>query len=181
VGDIKVLDLNDDGEINSEDQYRFNYTDTPEYVFGLNMGFQYKNFDLNLFFQGQTNAYNYDDTFAKLGNSSYDNAVVDRARDRWTVNNPGGSMPRADAYQPGSNTFFLFDATFVRLKTLEFGYSLPKNIASKLKMNDLRLYLSGSNLFTWAKEIKWTDPENSGDFLNYPPLRTINLGVNVKF
>ncbi len=181
VGDIKIVDLNDDGEINAEDQFRFDYSATPEYVFGLNMGLQYKNFDLSLFFQGQTNAYNYDGTFAKLGNSAFDNAVVDRAKDRWTTENTDGTMPRADDFQPGNSTFYLFDATFVRLKTMEMGYSLPESIISKLHLTDCRLYISGSNLLTWAKEIKWADPENTGDFLNYPPLRTINLGVNVKF
>jgi hypothetical protein len=90
-------------------------------------------------------------------------------------------MPRADDFQPGNSTFYLFDATFVRLKTMEMGYSLPESIISKLHLTDCRLYISGSNLLTWAKEIKWADPENTGDFLNYPPLRTINLGVNVKF
>lgn len=178
VGDIKVVDLNDDGEINDQDQFRFDYSNTPEYVFGMNFGVDYQNFDLSLFLQGQTNAYNYDGAFATLGET---NTVKERAEDRWTVENKDGTMPRANAYQPGNTTFFLFDATFVRLKTMEMGYSLPEHLAASLKLDDCRFFVSGSNLLTWAKEITWTDPENTGDFLNYPPLRTINLGVNVKF
>ena len=161
--------------------FRFDYSATPEYIFGMNLDVEYKNFDLNLFFQGQTNAYNYDDRFAILGNEPYDNATVQRAEDRWTVDNPNGTMPRADGFAPGSNTMWLFDATFVRLKTIELGYSLPDGLISNLGLTNARFYVSGFNVFTWAKEIKWSDPEAQGGFLFYPPLRVINLGVNVKF
>jgi hypothetical protein len=147
----------------------------------LNMNFQYQNFDLNIFFQGQTNAYNLDNNFIKLGNADFDNAVVERAEDRWTVDNPDGTMPRADFFQPGASDFFIYDATFVRLKTLELGYTLPDKLTSKVKLTDLRFYVSAFNLITWAKEIKWADPEMSGDLVYYPQQRIINLGINVKF
>ena len=145
------------------------------------MGLQYKNFDLTLFFQGQTSVRTYDGDFARLGGADFSNAVVERAKNHWTVDNPNGTMPRADAYQPGNSTLFLFDATFVRLKNMEFGYSLPENIPSKIGLGDVRVFASAYNLLTWAKEIKWADPENSGGFLYYPQQRTINLGINVKF
>jgi hypothetical protein len=90
-------------------------------------------------------------------------------------------MPRADAFQPGNTTFFLYDATFIRLKNLEIGYSLPKNLLSSLKINSLRVYLSGFNMLTWAKEIKWTDPEISGNALYYPQQKMINMGLNINF
>jgi len=181
VGDIKVADLNGDKKIDSNDQFRFDYTDTPQIVFGFNTNFQYKNFDLTLFFQGQTRAYHYDGQFANLGDNNNDNAFVAREEDHWTVDNPNGTMPRAGANAPGTTTFFLYDATFVRLKTAEFGYTLPKKIASIVGLSDLRIYASGFNLLTWAKSIKWEDPELSGDALYYPQQRVINVGVNVKF
>lgn len=181
VGDIKIVDLNDDGIIDSNDQYRFDYTSTPRFVFGLTGYLKYKSVDLTLFLQGQTGAYNYDSEFTRLGESDPKNSFVDRAADRWTVNNPNGTMPRADAFQPGNTTFFLYDATFIRLKTLELGYTLPKNLASRLSLGDLRVYLSGFNVLTWAKEIKWTDPEISGYSLYYPQQRVFNIGVNLKF
>lgn len=181
VGDIKIVDLNEDGEINGDDQFRSKYTPMPEYVFGMNFDFQYKNFDLNLFFQGQTNVNNYDDRFSVLGNAAFDNATVERANDRWTVNNPNGTMPRADGNAPGNNTMWLFDATFVRLKTIELGYSLPKHIVSQANLTDARFYVSGFNMLTWSKEIKWADPEAQGGFLYYPQLRVINIGTNIKF
>lgn len=184
VGDIRVVDLNNDGVINDKDRYRAKFTSTPEYVFGLNISLQYKNFDLSMFFQGQTNAYNYDDQFAKLGTADFDNAVAERAKNHWTVNNSSenkASMPRARQYTPGTTDFFLYDATFVRLKTIELGYTFPKNLVSKIKMDDVRIFVSGFNVLTWAKDIKWTDPELSGNILYYPPQRIINMGINVKF
>ena len=181
LGDIIVADLNGDKIIDDKDRYRNSFSNIPEYVFGLNMGLQYQNFDLSMFFQGQTNVCNYDNQFTKLGSSDFDNAVSERAKNRWTVNNTNASMPRADAYTPGTTDFFLYDATFIRLKTIELGYTLPQNIASRIKMKDVRFYVSGFNVFTWAKEIKWTDPELSGNILFYPPQRVFNLGINVRF
>lgn len=181
IGDIKILDLNGDGVIDSNDQYRFDYTSIPRLVFGLSAYLKYKNFDFSLFFQGQTGAYNYDNEYANMGGADPKNAFVDRAKNRWTVDNPNGTMPRANAFQPGNTTFFLYDATFVRLKTMELGYTLPKNLASRLQLGDLRVYLSGFNVLTWAKDIKWTDPEINGNALYYPQQRVFNIGLNVKF
>lgn len=181
VGDIKIVDLNNDGVIDSDDQYRFDYSSTPRFVFGLGGSFQYKDFDLSIFFQGQTGAYNYDSEFLQLGGSDPKNSFTARAKDRWTVDNPNGTMPRADAYQLGSTDFFLYDATFIRLKTLELGYTLPASWASRLHLNSLRVYVSGFNVLTWAKEIKWTDPEISGAYLYYPQQRVFNVGLSLKF
>lgn len=181
VGDIKIVDLNKDGVIDSDDRYRFDYSDTPRFVFGLGGSFSYKNFDLSIFFQGQTGAYNYDSEFTQLGGSDPKNTFVARAKDRWTKDNPNGTMPRADAYQLGNTTFFLYDATFIRLKNLELGYTLPNTWASRLHLGNLRVYVSGFNVFTWAKEIKWTDPEISGYSLYYPQQRVFNVGLSLKF
>jgi TonB-linked SusC/RagA family outer membrane protein len=181
LGDIKVIDLNGDGQINSDDQYRFDYSSTPRAVFALNSSFQYKNWDLSLSFQGQSGAYNYDGTFPVLGIADQTNAFVARAKDRWTVDNPNGTMPRARSWQPGNTTFFLYDSSFIRLKTAELGYSLPESLISKIGLSNLRIYASGFNLLTWAKEIKWSDPEISGGTYYYPQQRTLSIGVNVKF
>jgi TonB-linked SusC/RagA family outer membrane protein len=180
VGDIKIIDYNDDGEINSDDQYRFDKSATPEIIFGMSMNFEWHNLDLNLFFQGQTNVYNYDGTFANLGNADFSNAFVARAADRWTESNPNGTMPRADGYSPGTNTFFLYDATFIRLKSLELGWTVPEKLISSVGGKSVRFYASAFNLITWTKENKWSDPEGTTSLV-YPQLRTINLGVNVKF
>ncbi len=181
VGDIKVVDLNDDGQINSDDQFRFDYSSTPRAVFALNGSLEYKGLDLSFTLQGQAGAYNYDTVFDDLGVADQSNPFKARAKDRWTVDNPNGTMPRADAWQPGNTTFFLYDSTFIRLKTAELGYSLPENLISKIGLTNLRVYVNGFNLLTWAKVIKWSDPEISGNTYYYPQSRTISLGVNVKF
>jgi TonB-linked SusC/RagA family outer membrane protein len=182
VGDIKIVDLNGDGQINADDRYRVPFTTVPKYVFGLNSNFQYKNFDLNIFLQGQAGVRNYDDRAAALGETDFTNATVWRATDRWSESNPNGSKPRAAAYQPGNTTFFLFDASFVRLKTVELGYSIAPSLLAKTRfLKNLRVYVSAFNLATWAKEIKWADPEFNGSYFNYPPSRVINFGASIKF
>lgn len=186
-GDLRIVNLSSewgddtDNTINTDDQYRFNYTSTPRSVLGMNANFEYKGFDLSVFFQGQTGAYNYDGSFVTLGASNRQNSYVARAEDRWTVDNTTGKMPRADAYQPGNTDFYMMDATFIRLKTAELGYSIPQNIISRIGISGARFYFSGYNLLTWAKEIKHADPEISGGSGSYPPQRVLNLGVNIKF
>ncbi|MFD0750176.1 SusC/RagA family TonB-linked outer membrane protein [Mucilaginibacter calamicampi] len=187
LGDIKVLDLNNDGKIDGNDQFRFDYNNVPKYTFGMNINLQYKQFDMNIGLYGQTKAYNYDGAFANLGNQDFSNASVYRAADRWTPSNPNGTMPRSDAYQPGNTTFFNNNATFIRLRSTELGYTVPISVLSKLKISSVRVFVSGFNLLTWSPKIKWSDPEisgaglNNGSFVNYPPQKIINLGANVRF
>lgn len=182
VGDLKIVDLNGDGKINADDRYRVPYTAIPKYVFGLNSNFSFMNFDLNIFFQGQAGVRNYDDRTAALGETDFTNATVWRATDRWSPSNPNGTKPRSAAYQPGNTTFFLFDASFVRLKTVELGYNIPQSILERTKaIKSLRVYVNGFNLATWAKDITFADPEFNGGFFNYPPSRVINFGASIKF
>jgi TonB-linked SusC/RagA family outer membrane protein len=182
IGDIRIVDLDGNGKIDADDQYRAPFTTIPKYVFGFNSNFAYKNFDLTVFFQGQAGVKNYDDRAAALGETDFTNASVWRAKDRWSPTNVNGSKPRAAAYQPGNTDFFLFDASFVRLKTVEFGYNIPGSLLAKTKaIKGLRIYVSAFNLATWAKDIKFADPEFNGSFFNYPPSRIINFGGSIKF
>ena len=182
-GDIKVLDLNNDGKIDGNDRYRTNQSPTPLYVFGLNTSLQYKGFDLTLFFQGQAKAYTYDGTIDEFGLEDLDNATTYRANNRWTVNNQeGATMPRANNLSPGGNTdFFLYDATFVRLKNAELGYTFSGGLTQRIGIKSLRAFVNGTNLLTWSKEISWRDPELSGNFTSYPPLKILSFGVNLQF
>jgi TonB-linked SusC/RagA family outer membrane protein len=182
IGDIRIVDLDGNGKIDANDRYRVNYTTTPKYIFGLNSDFQFKNFDLTVFFQGQAGVRNYDDRAAALGETDFTNATVWRATDRWSPTNPNGTKPRSAAYQPGNTTFFLFNGSFVRLKTVELGYNLPASVLAKTRVfKNIRVYASGFNLATWAKEITFADPEFNGGYFNYPPSRIINFGATVKF
>lgn len=182
VGDIKIVDLNHDNEIDGRDRYRTDNSPTPEYVFGLSANLQYKGFDLTLFFQGQTKGYSYDGTVDEFGLTDLDNGTVYRATNRWTVNNQAGAtMPRANDWQPGTTDFFLYDATFARLKNVELGYTLSNDLAKKAGITDIRIFANATNALTWAKQITWRDPEMSGSFTAYPPLRIITFGVSAKF
>jgi hypothetical protein len=180
LGDTKLKDMNNDGIVNENDQVRSDLTSTPEYVFGLSFGAQYKQFDFTMFWQGQTNVENYDKRFQDLGGDSYSNSLVARAKNRWTVDNIDGSMPRSDDGAPSNNTLFVFDASFIRLKTIEFGYTLQQKWITKAGLSDMRFYCSGFNLLTFTK-YDWIDPEVNGEYVYYPQQKTLNVGVNVKF
>jgi hypothetical protein len=185
LGDVKVLDLNNDGVINGNDRYRTNQSPTPLYVFSLNTGLQYKGFDLTLFFQGQADAFVNDATVDEFGLEDLDNAPVYRATNRWTVNNQeGATMPRANNLLPngGATDFFLYNATFVRLRNAELGYTFSGDLMRKISVKGLRVFVNGTNLLTWAKQIKYRDPElANGSYLNYPPLKIVSFGVNLQF
>ena len=182
VGDQKFANLSGGNQITANDQVRIDYTAIPMETFGLTTILRYKSWDLNLFFYGQTKAYNYDQVYANLGNSDFSNAMVARANNRWTVSNPNGSLPRSGEWTPGNTTLYLKDATFIRLKTAEIGYSLPHTLIARTRtFNDVRFYVSGFNVLTWAKAIKYADPEISGNSTAYPPQRIINFGCTVKF
>ena len=187
LGDIKIVDVNGDGKINGDDRIRIDQSATPEYVFGLTSNFQYKGFDLTLFFQGQTSVVsnvggNGFGDVTDFADPDLNNNVALRAENRWTVDNQAGATkPRSDSYENLVSDFWLLDATFVRLKNLELGYSLGRDIASKVGLKDIRVFVSGTNLLTWSKDIKFRDPEIGGGFATYPPLRILNFGANIKF
>ncbi|WP_224994830.1 TonB-dependent receptor [Cesiribacter sp. SM1] len=186
-GDLKYVDLNGDGEINADDQYRLDKSITPEIVYGLDLSFAYKSFDLTTFFQGQSNAV-YFPGITGLGGQS--NAAVVRAENRWTPDNIDGTMPSAGGDFAQFSEFNLYSAAFVRLKTLELGYNFPKSLASKAKIDNLRLYVSGYNLLTFSK-LDFMDPEGRADGGDpnstrtdanyYPQIRIFNVGVDVTF
>lgn len=181
VGDIRIRDVNGDGQINANDRVRWDKSATPNYILGLNAGFRYKNLDLQAFFQGQAGAVVYDGTMADAGHTDGRNTWTVRAQNRWTPDNPNATMPRAGQHTtaPGATDFFLYDATFMRLKTLEVGFTLPQRMTAG-GVDRARVYLSGFNVLTWAKEIKWVDPEMTNG-VGYPPQRILNVGFDVTF
>ncbi|WP_258103451.1 TonB-dependent receptor [Marinoscillum sp. MHG1-6] len=186
-GDVKYVDKNGDGFINGDDQYRTDLSNTPEIVFGLDMNFMYKNFDFTLFFQGQARAI-YFPGVTSLGGAS--NSAVMRAKDRWTSENTSGSMPASGGNFAQLSEFNMYSASFVRLKNMEIGYTLPKSLADRVNLNDLRVYVNAFNVFT-ISEIDFMDPEGRADGSDpnstrtdanyYPQLRVFNVGVNFSF
>ena len=190
-GDIIFEDLNNDNVIDSRDRYRENKTNIPEIVFGLTANFAYKGFDMYLFFQGQENAKQSLGTYFPVMSYSLGNFTEWRAKDRWAPDHTTANMPRGSSgmwnnnHQSNSSTAstqWLFDSGFLRFKNIEVGYNLPTGICNKLRVQNLRIFVSGSNLliiYDHMKELGF-DPETN-DFWYYPPQRLFNFGVNLSF
>ncbi len=184
LGDLIYEDYDHDEEITADDKVRTKYSNIPQITFGLNVNANWKNFDLSVVFAGQAKVSQY--VLPESG--TVGNFYSSWADHRWSVNNPGGSYPRVDTRASSSingglypNTFWLNDAAFLRLKSLECGYTIPSVHLKKINLQEVRLYISGFNLFTWT-EVDDYDPEGSsesGQF--YPQQRIINFGINVKF
>jgi len=184
LGDLILEDYNKDGKITADDQVRSDYGNIPQMTFGLVFNAGYKNFDFSLVFSGQAQVSQY--VLPESG--SIGNFYSSWADNRWSPTNPNGTFPRVDTRSSSSvngglypNTFWLNNASFVRLKNLEFGYTLPNKLLSKLNIKQLRVYTNAFNLLTFTG-VKDYDPEgnsSSGQF--YPQQRIMNLVVNVKF
>jgi TonB-linked SusC/RagA family outer membrane protein len=191
-GDIKYKDLNNDGVVNSSD-YTVIGHGLPKNTGGFSNNFRYKGFDLNVFFQwsygndilnadrilfdGNTKSLSYFNQFA-----SYEN--------RWTPENPNSDIFRTKGfYGGGYSSQFVEDGSYLRLKTVSFGYNLNSNFLRKFHVKSMRLYCSGQNLATWT-QYSGGDPEvniyssalTSGfDFSAYPRARIITFGTNITF
>ncbi len=183
-GDIKYEDVNKDGSIDSRDRIRINQTNVPEITFGFNANFKYKGFDLSVLLQGQANAKQYFGGYFPVMSYSLGNFLAWRADGRWSPENTNATQPRA-SYELFNNntqtsTQWLLDAGFLRVKNVELGYNLPKSVISKVGIKNLRVSVSGSNLFVIYDHMKdlGFDPETT-DYWYYPPQRVINFGINV--
>lgn len=184
-GDMKFEDVNGDGKIDADDRVRADENLVPTFTFGIPLNFSYKNFDLSLLFQGATGAQLRVQTESgDIGNFlkySHDN--------RWSIDNPSSEHPRlasrGNTYYTnggaGNNTYWLFDKDYLRLKNLEFGYTLPADVLQKVGLGSLRLYVNGLNLLTWSK-FDFFDPETeNGAGTYYPQQRIINTGLSISF
>ncbi len=184
LGDLIYEDYNDDGEITADDMVRTRYGNIPELIYGLSMNAGWKNFDFAVLFSGQSRVNQY--VLPESG--TIGNFYSSWANNRWSPTNPDGTYPRVDERASSAtsgglyrNNFWLYDASFVRLKNIQLGYTLPAGLLSKVNIADFRVYANAFNLFTFSKIKDW-DPEGnseSGQF--YPQQRIINLGVNVRF
>jgi TonB-linked SusC/RagA family outer membrane protein len=181
-GDMKYKDHNGDGVINPDDQVRTDKTNIPLFQGGMNIGANFKNFDLSVLFQGAAGALVYVGT-GEMG--SIGNYLLDMYENRWTVDNPSDKHPRiadrGNQYFSSNNTYWLRSTDYIRLKNLELGYTIPANIGQKVGINALRVYVNGLNLLTFDK-LKVYDPENAnanGQY--YPQARVLNAGVTVTF
>ena len=192
AGDIKYRDINGDGKISDLDKVPIGYPSSPEinYGFGATMGF--KNFDFSFFFTGAARSSFMLDmpSITPFNNVRGDglrgeNAVLQAIADNyWSESNPNpyAFWPRLDSGLNENNaqtsTWWIQDGGYLRLKSLELGYTLPHRWTKLCGLSTCRFYLSASNLACWSKFKMW-DPELGGNGLNYPLQRVFNVGVNI--
>ena len=203
-GFFKYRDLNGDGRLTRTDDMTFvGRSNIPELMYGLNLDLQYEGFDFSALFQGaalvnvnlagtyegSSGTSGIDDntpftkTFYGYGNSPY--FLVENS---WTPDNPNAAYPRLTAYKSTlsahnahSNSGWIRDGSYLRLKSVQLGYTISKKLLSKVGVQQVRFYVSGFNLFTWDK-LKYLDPEmpnvNNGF---YPQQKMYSGGVNITF
>ncbi|CAM4365967.1 TonB-linked outer membrane protein, SusC/RagA family [Pedobacter westerhofensis] len=190
VGDLKYADLSSpdgtpDGKVDANDITDIGHPQTPQIQFGLEPRISFKNFDLDLLFQGsarsniQLNNYY---VFPFLGSGSATEAVFN---DHWTPDNLNATYPRISGTPSANNTqtssWYIRNDSYIRLKSAELGYTIPRRILGK-SISSVRVFASGQNLFTVTPHMKEAiDPENSGSNQNYYQQRVISFGLNVTF
>lgn len=199
VGDIKYQDINGDGQIDSQDQIAIGYTNLPEITYGFGGTAQYKNWDFNIFFQGVAR------TSFFLNGSSIRTPFSSGNPERAAINediygnvwmstntpeqNANVIYPRLSKGSGGAgasnnsqtSTWWLRDGAFLRLKSIEIGYSLPKSLLQKSFIKSLRFYAAGNNLLQFSPFKLWDPEKGSTDGSGYPLNRMFSIGFNANF
>lgn len=195
-GDIRYVDLNNDGKINWGDNTLANPGDkkiigntTPRFSYGLNLNVAYEGFDFSVFFQGvaKRDAWVGSNYFWGITGNQWSSSVFSVHTDRWTENTPYGYYPKY--YMSGENskntqvqTKYIQNAAYMRIKNMQLGYAFPKSLISKIDFEKLRVYVSVENLATFTSMVDTIDPEfSASDGKLYPLQRTWSLGLNVTF
>lgn len=184
LGDIKYRDLNNDGKIDAANDRKVIGKDKPSWTGGLNIALYYKDFDFSAFFQGAFDVYGY-----YTGESSYafynSGKVLERHLDRWTPENHNASYPRITKDSQinfSTSSFWLQDASYVRLKNISLGYNIPSVLTQKIGIDKVKVYISGENLLTFSG-LEGIDPEapasNRGAY--YGNVKKVSLGLKVSF
>lgn len=185
-GDMKFKDLDGDGKITPDDRYRSDRTNEPKWTYGITGNLQWKNFDLSVLFQGAADSWT--KVYWEAGDiGNYPKYVYDK---HWSIENPSSLYPRVnersayywDGTAAGSNTYWMVNTNYIRLKNLEIGWTLPKAWLSQTKLiSYARIYVNGVNLLTFSP-CKDIDPEStSSNATNYPQSKIINVGFTVTF
>lgn len=189
VGRIRYQDINKDGKINDEDRTWLGVED-PKFLYGMNVGLSWRNFDFSMFWNGQvgSHAYNdqkgYTDFFGFFGGQNYGARLLDA----WRPDHTGSTIPAVSSSDVNNeqrrSSYFVENTSFLKLANLEIGYRLPDQWLKAARMESARIYLSGQNLLTIKKgwgdnAFTGVDPETPN--LAYPVPRAFTVGVNVSF
>lgn len=196
-GDIKYKDVNGDGVINDGDKVAIGATTKPNLIYGFGISAQWKGLDFNVHFQGAGKSSFFIDgvTVFAFKDSQWGNVLENLVSDRWidaqtaaiigipANENPNASYPRlsfgANENNEQKSTFWLRDGSYLRLKTLEVGYTLPKSIVNKIKFNKIRIFFIGTNILTFSKFKEWDPEMGSTNGQQYPLSKTFTLGLTV--
>ncbi len=205
AGDLRFVDLNGDGIINSgantvEDpgDQRVLGNSTPRYTYGLNGGANWAGFDLSIFFQGlgKMDWYpgnNADRFWGPYSRPYFSFIPKDFEKDVWSPENPDAYFPTLFAYVAlnannelkATNNKYMQDLAYLRLKNLTLGYRIPEKITQRFKVQNFRLFISGENMFTWTKlRTKYIDPEQAMANIDgrvYPFSKTYSFGIDITF
>lgn len=178
-GDIKVADVNKDGVITPDD--RIIYSQRPDVTLGFNNSFKYKDFDFTIFLYarlGQWIAYDYNTTYRV--NASENGANIDY----WTPENPTNAFPRPDKSKSYNQVMYYTTlayekGSFLKIRDITLGYTLPKSLLKRIKLSKLRLYCTAKNFFTFSG-IDHYDPEAGGS-IDFPMTKQLVFGINLEF
>src|SRR5690606_24015708 len=185
-GDIKFVDQNNDGIINADDRTVVG-NDLPRYTVSSNLAASWKGFDVSAFFQGVLKVDAYLEG-ALVEGPVWENFTTEAWLDRWTPDNPD---PHARMPKPAlqvhhnfgdRNSFWVQDASYIKLRNAQIGYTLPLSVTERLRIDRMRIYISGQNLLTFTDQDLLLDPEfPSGRGTVYPQTRTISFGTSIGF
>ena len=181
AGDLIYKDQNGDGVINAADRVYLG-SNIPRYTYGFNLSAAYKGFDFSALLQGVAKVDISTLTMEKAPLST-DGNFKEIQQDSWTPNNPGASYPRLITsninYQASS--FWIKSGSYLRVKSMQLGYTINPSLISKIGLAKLRFYASGQNLFTFSSLASDIDPESPNDNRYYPQVKTYTFGLNANF
>ncbi len=199
AGDIKYHDVSGDGKISDEDMVPIGFPTDPEIMYGFGVSAGYKNLDFSCFFQGSarssfwinaaaTSPFNGEAQLLKVYADSHWSEEYRDMYAMWprlspTINSnnvPNAYLDQGNWQWGKKNTWFMREGAFLRLKSVEIGYTLPSRFMQKMHLSNARFYLNGTNLFCFSKFKLW-DVEMGGEGLGYPIQKSYNIGVTVSF
>lgn len=183
AGDARYVDMNHDGKIDENDKTSIG-NPFPELTYAINMSLDWKGLDLQLFFQGVYGNEIFNAVRFRTEGTGNEATLSRTMRNVWTASNPSGTIPnpKGSPNNKLDSDRLVEDGSYLRLKNLQLGYTLPSRWTEKIKMSRCRIYLSANNLFTLTRYTGY-DPEVGGgvDYGNYPQSRTFMLGLNINF
>ena len=190
VGDLKYKDMNGDGFIDDRDQAPIGYTPIPQNTYSLSLGAEWKGISFSMMFQAVDHVsrfYDAEAMYAFINGGKVKDIHLGRwnpnASEEYNLANATYPLLHYDSYgnhNQRPNSFFLKNGAFLRLKNIELGYNLPSQWIKHLAMTECRIFMNANNLITWDHLDDLVDPESNGSN-KYPIMKTVNVGVNIRF